>query len=200
MELAGEGKSSFSRSLLQMNPSPSPLLMRVQAVLEIVKARVDTPVIVLVAENASFRAAVLRGLEEWFIKNNSISSARLDLIPEDNQVPRLLARLENVGQRLGIEPESEPLSSADAFYLLEAWLNRLGAAPLPSFLFLEDYSILVNPLVHELLAYLVDYLPPNAHLLISASAPPALPLARWRVRRWVWEIIESSPRPERAEE
>jgi hypothetical protein len=39
------------------------------------------------------------------------------------------------------------------------------------------------PAVHEAVAYLVDGLPPNAHLVISIRADPPLALSRQRARR-----------------
>jgi LuxR family maltose regulon positive regulatory protein len=47
-------------------------------------------------------------------------------------------------------------------------------------LILDDYHMITAPAIHAALAFLLDYLPPQLHLVILTRADPALPLARLR--------------------
>ena len=53
---------------------------------------------------------------------------------------------------------------------------------------LDDYHVINAPGVHEGMAYLLDHLPPQIHLVIASRADPALPLARLRARGQLVEI------------
>jgi LuxR family maltose regulon positive regulatory protein len=55
-------------------------------------------------------------------------------------------------------------------------------------LVLEDYHVITAPVIHEALARLLDYLPPQLHLVIVTRADPALPLARLRASDAVTEV------------
>ena len=54
-------------------------------------------------------------------------------------------------------------------------------------LVLDDYHLIENNQIHQDLNYLLDHLPPNAHLLISTRSDPSLQLAR---RRAMGELNE----------
>ncbi|MCB0104495.1 MAG: tetratricopeptide repeat protein, partial [Caldilineaceae bacterium] len=53
---------------------------------------------------------------------------------------------------------------------------------------LDDYHVITTPAIHDALAWLLDYLPPNLHLVILTRADPALPLARLRARGAMTEL------------
>lgn len=53
---------------------------------------------------------------------------------------------------------------------------------------LDDYHVITTPAIHEVLAWLLDHLPPNLHLVILTRADPALPLARLRARAAMTEL------------
>ena len=53
---------------------------------------------------------------------------------------------------------------------------------------LDDYHVITAPAIHDALAQMIDYLPPNLHLVILTRADPALPLARLRARSVMTEI------------
>jgi LuxR family maltose regulon positive regulatory protein len=59
---------------------------------------------------------------------------------------------------------------------------------------LDDYHVITAPAIHDALAFLLDYLPPQLHLVILTRADPALPLARLRVRGTVTELHASDLR------
>ena len=55
-------------------------------------------------------------------------------------------------------------------------------------LVLDDYHAIEARAVHDALAFLIDHLPPQAHLIVATRVDPPLPVARWRVRDQVVEI------------
>src|SRR5262245_4492159 len=84
-------------------------------------------------------------------------------------------------------------------HILTSVLNAFSAAyAVPSVqdsaLVLDDYHVITAPAIHSALAFLLDYLPPQLHLVILTRADPALPLARLRVRGAVTELHASDLR------
>ncbi len=55
-------------------------------------------------------------------------------------------------------------------------------------LVLDDYHHITQQSIHDAVAYLIDHLPPNLHLVFISRADPPLPLGRWRVRGQLTEI------------
>lgn len=53
---------------------------------------------------------------------------------------------------------------------------------------LDDYHYVTTQPIHESIAYLIDHLPHNLHLVIISRVDPPLPLGRWRVRGQLAEI------------
>ena len=49
-------------------------------------------------------------------------------------------------------------------------------------LVLDDYHVIESPEIHESMAFLVEHLPPQIHLVIASRADPPLPLASLRAR------------------
>lgn len=72
--------------------------------------------------------------------------------------------------------------------LLAAWLNELAALAVPVCLVLDDYHALDARPVDEALAFLIDHLPPQLHLVIATREDPDLPLPRLRARGQLAEL------------
>jgi len=72
--------------------------------------------------------------------------------------------------------------------LIAGLLNDLAAAPREVWLILDDYHLADGTEVARGMAYLVEHLPPNAHVVLSTRADPDLPLARWRASGELVEI------------
>jgi LuxR family transcriptional regulator, maltose regulon positive regulatory protein len=60
--------------------------------------------------------------------------------------------------------------------VLATVLNELGAAPNDLYLVLDDYHLVDNPEVQGGMTFLLEHLPPQAHLVVSTREDPALPL------------------------
>ena len=91
-----------------------------------------------------------------------------------------------------------PGAGAEALDLLEAGqpvetvlatvLNELSVLPDDIDLVLDDYHLAESPEIQPGVAFLLEHLPPQVHLVISTRADPALPLARLRARGELTEV------------
>lgn len=55
-------------------------------------------------------------------------------------------------------------------------------------LILDDVHLIRHPSIHESLAFLIDHLPPNLHLVVSTRIDPPWPLPRYRAHSQLIEI------------
>jgi LuxR family maltose regulon positive regulatory protein len=72
--------------------------------------------------------------------------------------------------------------------VLTTVVNELAAAPDDVWLVLDDYHLVDSRDVGDGVAFLLEHLPPQVHVVISTRADPDLPLSRWRVRGELVEI------------
>jgi LuxR family transcriptional regulator, maltose regulon positive regulatory protein len=72
--------------------------------------------------------------------------------------------------------------------VLATLLNDLDAAADDVVLVLDDYHVIESLDVQDALAFLLEHLPPQIHLVIAGRADPTLPLARLRARGELLEI------------
>ena len=102
----------------------------------------------------------------------------------------LIAALQTIAPAIGDTPltllragQAPPIET-----LLSLLLNDLVQLPERSILVLDDYHVIDAPAVHRALAFLLDHLPPQLHLVIASRADPPLPLARLRARGQLTEL------------
>ncbi len=72
--------------------------------------------------------------------------------------------------------------------VLSTLLNDLSALPDDVVLVLDDYHVIEGREVQDGMAFLLDHLPGQIHLMIAARSDPALPLGRLRARGELTEI------------
>jgi LuxR family maltose regulon positive regulatory protein len=72
--------------------------------------------------------------------------------------------------------------------VLTTLINDLGAVADDVVLVLDDYHVIESREVHDAMAFLLDHLPPQLHLIIASRADPPLPLARLRARGELVEV------------
>ena len=75
--------------------------------------------------------------------------------------------------------------------LLMNLMNEIAVLPEHLILVLEDYHAIQSPAIHKALAFLLDHLPPQLHLVIASRADPPLPIALFRGRGQVTELRQS---------
>jgi LuxR family transcriptional regulator, maltose regulon positive regulatory protein len=78
--------------------------------------------------------------------------------------------------------------------LLTALLNDLTTLRYPLVVVLDDYHLIEAQPVDQVLAYLVEHLPPKIHLVLATREDPQLPLARLRARGHMTQLRASDLR------
>jgi len=147
----------------------------------------------LIAAPAGFGKTTLIG--EWRAgQGREIPLAWVSLDGDDNDPIRfltyLVAALETlkagIGERALTLLRSLPPQPQKA--VLTTLLNDLGTLPTPFGLVLDDYHVINAQVVHDAIAFILDHLPPQMHLIISSRADPPLGLARMRANHLLTEI------------
>lgn len=67
-------------------------------------------------------------------------------------------------------------------------INEVAGVPGRVVVVLDDYHLIDSPAVHDGLAFLLDHLPPQLHLVVAGRADLPLPLARLRARGQLAEL------------
>jgi len=96
--------------------------------------------------------------------------------------------LENILELLDA-PQLPPFQN-----ILDEVINALTHLEEPAAIVLDDYHIITNPLIHEILEYFLEHQPHQTHLVIITRSDPPLPLARLRARGQMVEIRASDLR------
>jgi len=130
---------------------------------------------------------------EW-IRRGHLDAAWISLDEGDNDPSRFLSYLvlairsihPGFGQAILDMLQIPHLQSSDA--PLTALLNEIAAIASPLLVALDDYHFIHEDAVHQSVAYLVDHLPPQVHLVIASRADPALPVAHLRGRGQLVEL------------
>jgi LuxR family maltose regulon positive regulatory protein len=118
----------------------------------------------------------------------------LSLDERDNDLAHflayLIAALQKIDEDVGASllnafqsPQRPPIEE-----LLTALINQIDAIPERSVLILDDYHLVTAQPIHDAVAFLLDYLPVNMHLVIATRADPPLPIALLRGRGQLTEL------------
>ena len=126
--------------------------------------------------------------------------AWLSLDESDNDPARFLAyviaALQTVDENMGksaLDALQSPQPPATE-ELVTALINEIGSAPDALVLVLDDYHLIMAHPIHDAVAFLLDHLPGNLHLVIATRADPPLPLPRLRARGQLTELRQSDLR------
>ncbi|RIK39779.1 MAG: hypothetical protein DCC58_14805 [Chloroflexi bacterium] len=101
-------------------------------------------------------------------------------------IAALGARSPEVSARTGDVPAvvgDAPLEPAVA-----ALINALAGSTNRVVLVLDDYHLVASEAVQRGVAFLIDYAPPQLHVVVSAREDPPLPLSRWRAQGSLTEL------------
>ena len=67
-------------------------------------------------------------------------------------------------------------------------INEIAEKDTDLALVLDDYHVVTTESIHDTVAFLVEHLPPQLHLVITTRSDPPFPLARWRARGRMHEV------------
>lgn len=147
----------------------------------------------LVSAPAGFGKTTLLadGLGDTITAGRSVAWLSLD--PRDNDPARfwtyLLAALDRAVPGAGADARAmlattRPTTEA----VLSTLLNSLDGVPGDLAVVLDDYHLVESADVHEGVAFLLEHLPRQVHVVIAGRADPPLPLARLRARGELLEV------------
>jgi LuxR family maltose regulon positive regulatory protein len=131
---------------------------------------------------------------QFSILNSQFKVAWVALDKGDNDPMRfwsyVIAALDTLHTGLGASalgqlqsPQPPPIES-----ILTTLLNTVGTWDMHVVLVLDDYHMIDTPSIHQALAFLLDHMPPQLHLVLASRADPPLPLSRMRVRGELAEL------------
>lgn len=84
--------------------------------------------------------------------------------------------------------EKKELFSGNLRQNLDILLNCLLSSSEKIIMIMDDYHHIHSTVINNLINYLVENLPDNAHVILSTRADPPLDLPNWRVRGYLSEI------------
>ncbi|KEF32282.1 Transcriptional activator of maltose regulon, MalT [Marinobacter nitratireducens] len=145
----------------------------------------------LVVAPAGFGKTTL--VAQWCSQHPS-RTAWLSLDEHDDEPRRfweyILGAFEYAGMT-GLEDSRRQLTrdSDDAVdAAITGLINTLASDGAAWNLVIDDFHFISSNIIQRQFAYLIDYLPPGITITLASRTEPLLPLARWRVRRWIQDI------------
>jgi LuxR family transcriptional regulator, maltose regulon positive regulatory protein len=162
--------------------------------------------LILVSASAGYGKTTL--VTEWlaaltqdpFSKGTGVQAAWLSLEKADNDPVRFLAYLiaalqqveASIGENTrGMLQSPQPLPPD---ILLTSLVNEIACLPKSFILALDDYHVIESMVIHQMMDFLEEHLPPPMHLVMMTREDPALPLARLRARGQMAEIRQDDLR------
>jgi LuxR family transcriptional regulator, maltose regulon positive regulatory protein len=147
--------------------------------------------LVLVSAPAGYGKSSL--LSAW-LSQVEIPAAWLTLDVGDNDPPRFLTYLATA--LAGVAPSiAEVFDRTQNFrvqpevdLLLTPLINHLAQLKRPIYLILDDFHLIHDQTVHQVMNFLLDHRPAPLHLVIATRADPPLPLAKLRARSELLEL------------
>jgi LuxR family maltose regulon positive regulatory protein len=153
--------------------------------------------VTLVCAAAGFGKSTL--VSQW-AQDCLVPSAWLSLDGDDCDANRFLEYLvaslelvsQAVGSGLGALLRGSPPASAET--VLTLLVNQLSQIPGKLVLILDDYHLAASTGVNEALAFLIDHMPAQLHLVVASREEPQIALGRLRVNGQLAEIRQQDLR------
>lgn len=155
-------------------PSIRPnLVPRPRLIEQLNEGLTHTPSMTLISAPAGFGKTML--VSDWLWQSD-LAATWLSLDDSDNDPTRFLAYCvaalqqvdQNIGQTvLGIvqPPHPPPIET-----LITGLINDIATMSTQFVLVLDDYHVIKAKLIHDVLTFLLDHLPPQMHLVIASGA------------------------------
>src|ERR687890_840828 len=174
-------------------PLPRPEQLVRRRLLELLRNALDCKVTIMSAQ-AGYGKTTL--LAHWRQVEADLPFAWVSLDEQDNDPIRLWRHILEALRRVVPEEnfEAEVLVELSAVghrfvgVTLPTLLNELAELPYQVVLVLDDYQFVTEEDSHETVAFFVEHLPENFHLVISSRSDPPLPRGRWLARGEMNEI------------
>jgi LuxR family maltose regulon positive regulatory protein len=138
-------------------------------------------------------------VSEW-LRYCGHPTAWLSLDTNDNDLSRfviyLIAALQRIDPEIGIDLQAALEESLPPHFeiLLTRLISEMERLPKKSIIVLDDYHLINAKPVHDVLNFLIEYLPLTVHMVITGRTDPPLPISRLRVQGEVNEVRASQLR------
>jgi LuxR family maltose regulon positive regulatory protein len=148
----------------------------------------------LISAPAGFGKTTL--LSEWRMIH-SASEGRIgwvSLDEGDNDPARFFSYFVGAVRNLDPDIGEAPLASLQSSppppleSVLTLLINEITSIPQEFALVLDDYHVIKDQSIHHAVAFLLDHLPPQMHLVVASRTDPPLPLARLRAQGQLTEL------------
>ena len=122
-------------------------------------------------------------LTTW-LQNRDLAAAWFSISEGDNDPSRFISYLVAAVETLPVDLElpsfgERPIRDEDLknSFLIPI-INQIGRCPKQTLFIFDDYHLIQNQAVHDQVGFLVENLPPQAHVYIATRADPPLAVAR----------------------
>jgi len=118
----------------------------------------------------------------------------LSLDKNDSEPQRFLnyfiTALQKVSEKIGATSLGilQHINNFPSEALSTTLLNEIAEVPEPFVMVLDDFHFVDSIVIDEIVTFLLEYLPPQMHLVMTTREAPSLPLARLRARGQLNEI------------
>jgi LuxR family maltose regulon positive regulatory protein len=130
---------------------------------------------------------MLHSESDWSVGWVSLDEGDDDLV---RFLSYLVAALQTIEPEIGQDvllllrsPQPSPVET-----VMTALINDVAQIPQDFALILDDFHVITNEAIHHAVAFFLEHLPPQAHLVIASRTDPPFPLARLRARGQMTEI------------
>ena len=191
-----EHKSNHPFPILKskINPPPvRPHTIHRGSILKILNGQIDRNLTLITAPAGFGKTTLIR---DW-VKSNGVPFAWYSIDVAENDlvyfIHYLVASLQKLHAGIGatcldLLTTPQPLPGHLAIISL---LNDLYTIDRHFILILDDYHFIESEPIHETLAYILDHIPDNMHLVISSRSDPPLKLSRVRAQGNLIELRAS---------
>jgi LuxR family maltose regulon positive regulatory protein len=160
--------------------------------------------VILLSAPAGYGKTTL--VSSWVRRRHpAIQAAWLTLDSRDNDLNRFLSYLVTALKSIQTDEGQATLEmlkspqSSPAEAILSTLLNECKSMDSPFLIILDDYHVISSQPVQEAIAFLLEVLPANMHMVICSRSDPLLPLARFRARGQLIDLRAESLRFDTAE-
>ncbi|MBN1265666.1 MAG: hypothetical protein JXA25_09245 [Anaerolineales bacterium] len=179
------------RTKLQIPPLPAHVVQRDRLLAALDRGLQETIRVTLISAPAGYGKTTL--LSSW-IRSRGVNTAWFSINEGDNDPARFLSYLifsvctALKGMQLPHPGDGVLTSDEVRVDYLVPLLNQLSRQHEPLVFVLDDYYLIQNQAVQEIMSYLLENAPPHVHFYLATRADPALPLARLRGRGQVNDL------------
>lgn len=133
-------------------------------------------------------------LSQWLIQTDkqiawiSIDHADNDPIRYWTYVLHAVAKASQSDIDKVLEPLLQSQDAATVEFLIDAFLHEINTMEETLHIVMDDYHLIENQLIHQMMTQFIEQLPAHVHVYLTTRTALPLPIAKWRVKQWLYEF------------